>query len=55
MIVFPVAALGALFGALAARRRGGKAADIAQYAFGYAVAFGLLGMVVTMLYARLAG
>ena len=55
MIVFLIAALGAVTGALAARRRGGKAADMAQYAFGYAVAFGLLAMVGSVIYARLAG
>jgi hypothetical protein len=55
MIVFVIAGIGAILGALAARRRGGRAADMAQYAFGYAVAFGLLGLVGTILYARLAG
>lgn len=55
MIVFVIAALGAVAGVMAARRQGGKPADMAQYAFGYAVAFGLLAMVGSVIYARLAG
>ncbi len=55
MIVFAIAAIGAVYGALDARKRGGKPADMAQFAFGYAVAFGLVGMLGAILYARLAG
>lgn len=39
---------GAVLGALRARSRGGKPLDQAQYATGYGIAFGLLGMFVTI-------
>ncbi|SDY28253.1 apolipoprotein acyltransferase [Citreimonas salinaria] len=44
---------GAIAGALVARRRKGNAADIAQYAVVYAIAFGLLGFIVTIVIERL--
>jgi hypothetical protein len=37
-----------LVGGLTARRRGGRAADIAQYAAGYGIAFALLGVFATI-------
>lgn len=55
MIVIGGFVLGALLGAYNARRQGGKPADIAQYAVGYGIAFGLLGMLVTVILARLMG
>jgi hypothetical protein len=48
MIVIAGLVLGAIGGALRARSRGGKALDQAQYAAGYGIAFGLLGMFVTI-------
>lgn len=53
MIVIGGLILGALFGALTARRRGGKPADMAQYAAGYGIALGLLGLFLTIYLERL--
>lgn len=55
MIVIGGLGLGAVLGALAARRRGGKGADMAQYAAGYGIALGLLGLLVTVILERLMG
>lgn len=44
---------GGLLGALTAKRRGGKAADMAQYAAGYAIALGLLGLFVSIIIERM--
>ncbi len=50
------AILGTLIGALTARKRGGKAADMAQYAAGYGIALTLLGVFITIFLERyLAG
>jgi hypothetical protein len=40
--------LGAIGGGLRARARGGKTADIAQYATVYAILFGLIGLFLTI-------
>jgi hypothetical protein len=53
MIVIGGIVLGALIGVLAARRRGGKLADMAQYAAGFGIALGLLGLFLTILLERL--
>jgi hypothetical protein len=53
MIVIAGLALGALGGGLYARRRGGKPADIAQYAAVYAILFGLLGLFLTLFIDRM--
>lgn len=53
MIVIGGFILGAAIGALTARSRGGKAADIAQYAAGFGIAFCLLGLFLTILLERL--
>lgn len=45
--------LGAVGGGLHARRRGGKAADIAQYAAGFGIAFGLCGLFLTLFVDRM--
>ena len=47
--------LGALLGALAARRRGGVGADMAQWALVWAMIGGVAGMVVLVAWSRLAG
>ncbi len=52
MIVVAMALLGAILGGLTARKRKGSGADIAQYAVVYAIAFGLLGMIATLLLHR---
>jgi hypothetical protein len=51
MIVFAaiLAALcGAVLGALTARKRQGTALDMAQYAAGYGIAFGVLALFLTL-------
>ena len=52
MIVIGGGLLGAICGAVAARKRGGKIWDIAQYATAYAIAFALLGLVITIIIDR---
>jgi len=52
MIILFGAILGAIFGALKARRRKGKLADIAQYAFIYAVLFALIGLFISIIITR---
>ncbi len=53
MVVIGGILLGALLGALSARRRGGKPADLAQYATGFAVAFGLAAWILAIIFERL--
>ncbi len=53
MIVFAAAIIGAAVGALTAKRRGGKAADMAQYAAGFGIAFGLAALFFTIFLERL--
>jgi hypothetical protein len=48
MIILLGAIIGAIAGGTIARRRKGNAADIAQYAVVYAIAFGLLGFILTI-------
>lgn len=52
MIVIGGFGLGAILGALTARRRGGKGADMAQYSAAYGIAFALLGLFLTIAIAR---
>lgn len=47
-------AAGAALGALIARSRGGNRLDMAQYAAGYGIACGLLGVFLAILLTRLA-
>ena len=56
-MLLPIAGLilGALAGALAAKRRGGKTADIVQWAAVWAIAFGALGVFFTVIAVRLLG
>lgn len=44
---------GGLIGALTAKRRGGEPADMAQYAAGYGIALGLLGLFATIFLERM--
>lgn len=53
MLVIGGLVIGALWGAFSARRRGGKPADIAQYATVYAIVLGILGLFLTILIERL--
>lgn len=48
MILFISALLGALLGAITAKRRGGNGLDMAQYAAGFAIAFSIIGLFVTL-------
>jgi hypothetical protein len=48
MVIFLFAVAGAILGALTAKRRNGTRLDIAHYATGYAIAFAILGLFVTL-------
>lgn len=54
MIVIGGLVVGALLGAGVARGRGGRGLDMAQYAAGYGIAFGILGLFLTIAIARMA-
>ena len=54
MIVLLGAILGAITGALIARRRKGSLADILQYAFVFALMFTLAGLFLTLIIHRMA-
>lgn len=45
--------VGAIGGGLRAKARGGKIADIAQFAVVYAILFGLLGLFITLYLDRM--
>lgn len=45
--------VGAIGGGLRARSRGGKLADILQYAAAYAILFGLFGVMLTIYLDRM--
>ncbi|NUB42824.1 hypothetical protein GEU84_000365 [Fertoebacter nigrum] len=53
MIVIAGLGLGAAMGASVALRRGGKVLDALQYAAGYGIAFGLLGLFATIFLERM--
>lgn len=53
MIIFAGLAGGALYGAALAGRRGGRPLDRLQYAAGYGIAFGLLGLFLTIAIERM--
>ncbi|EPX81302.1 hypothetical protein thalar_00752 [Litoreibacter arenae DSM 19593] len=46
--------IGALLGAVVAKRKGGNRLDMAQYAGGFAIIFGLIGLFVAIYLARAA-
>ena len=54
MLVLAGLILGAAFGALRARKRGGNAKDIWQYGAVHAILFMLVGLVLTVLIHRLS-
>lgn len=47
--------IGAIYGAFTARKRGGRKLDSLQYGAVYAIAFGLLGLAVSVALDRMAG
>jgi hypothetical protein len=53
MFVIGGVILGALGGGLTARKRGGKPADIAQWAAVWAILFGLVGLFITLFLDRM--
>lgn len=53
MIVIGLAILGAIIGGMTAKKRSGNRKDIAQYAVGYAMAFLIAGMFLTVIIDRL--
>ncbi len=56
MAIVVSAILGALYGAYAARRRGGASGrDIAQYAATHALIFTIIGVFVSVILTRMAG
>ena len=53
MIVIGGFILGAVIGAATALRRGGRKLDALQYGAGFGIAFGLLGLFVTLFLERM--
>lgn len=53
MIVLVGLAVGAVFGALLARKRGGRGLDMLQYGAGYAIMFGLICLFISIILSRL--
>ncbi len=45
--------IGAIVGAVTAKRRGGRKLDMAHYAAGYAIAFFLIGLAISVYLDRL--
>jgi len=54
MIVIAAALFGAILGGIRAKKRGGKPADIAQYAVVHAIIFAIAGLLATILLHRAA-
>ncbi len=54
MIVLVAGVIGGVLGYMTAKKRNGKGLDMAQYAAGYAIAFMILGLFLTLLVERLA-
>jgi len=52
MIVILLAVIGTVIGGLTARKRNGNRKDIAQYAVGFAMAFIIVGMILTVVLDR---
>lgn len=55
-MIYPLGGLvfGALLGAFRAKQRGGKPADMAQWAAVFAMIFGVIGMFVLIIHTRMA-
>ncbi len=54
MIVITATVFGALLGALRARRHGGTALDMVQWAAGFGILFAVIGFIATIVIARMA-
>ena len=52
MIVIAGLVMGGLWGGLSAKKRGGRPADIAQYAAVYAIALAIVGVFLTIIIDR---
>ena len=52
MIIWGGGLLGAIIGALTARKRGGNRLDMAQYAAGFALCFMILGTITVVMLQR---
>jgi len=52
MIIIAGVVIGALWGGLTARRRGGNRLDVAQYAAVGAIAGAIVGLIATIIVAR---
>ncbi len=52
VIVILATVFGALLGTLTARRRGGRGLDLAHHAAAFAILFAVIGLVVTIVLAR---
>ncbi len=52
LVILGMAALGVILGVLAARKRNGNRADMAQYAAGYGIAFALIGLILSLILVR---
>lgn len=55
MILLASALLGIYVGITTARKRQGNRLDMAQYAAGYAIAFMIAGLFITLIIDRMAG
>ena len=53
MVILAALVFGALMGWGVARRRGGRKLDQLQYAAGYGIAWGIVGVFVTILVGRM--
>jgi hypothetical protein len=54
MLVITGALVGAILGAISARRNGGRAIDMLQYGAGGAIALALVGTIATIVIHRMA-
>lgn len=53
MIVIGAVLLGIILGVVSARKRGGNTADLLQYGAVYAIAFGIVGVIATIVIHRM--
>ena len=53
MIVLGGMLVGAVLGAVIAKKNGGKVLDMLQYAAGFGIAFSLLGLFITIILNRI--
>ncbi len=54
MVIFISAILGAIYGAMVAKKRGGVGRDLAQYAATHALIFTIFGVFITVIVTRMA-